>query len=86
MRSRSICWRDFSQRLYSLPAHRRLFLCHDYRPGGRPLCFETTVKEQQEANIQLNARTTKEEFVVFRTKRDAQLERYGRIFAYDRVR
>jgi glyoxylase-like metal-dependent hydrolase (beta-lactamase superfamily II) len=65
---------DSIQRLYALPDGTRLFLCHDYRPGGRPVRFETTVGEQKEANIQLNARTTKAEFVAFRTKRDAQLE------------
>ena len=65
---------DSIQRLYALPDHTRLLLCHDYRPGGRPVRWETTVAEQKAANIQLNARTTKAEFVAFRTKRDAQLE------------
>lgn len=65
---------DSIQRLYALPDRTRLFLCHDYRPGGRPLRWETTVAEQKEVNIQLNGRTTKAEFVAFRTRRDAQLE------------
>ncbi|HXG18111.1 MAG TPA: MBL fold metallo-hydrolase [Methylomirabilota bacterium] len=65
---------DSIQRLYALPDHTRLLLCHDYRPGGRTVRWETTVAEQKEANIQLNARTTKAEFVAFRQKRDAQLE------------
>ncbi len=65
---------DSIQRLYALPDHTRLFLCHDYRPGGRPLRWETTVAEQKATNIQLNGRTSKEAFVSFRTRRDAQLE------------
>lgn len=65
---------DSIQRLYTLPDRTRLFMCHDYRPGGRPLRWETTGAEQKESNIQLNVRTTKAEFVAFRTKRDAQLE------------
>jgi glyoxylase-like metal-dependent hydrolase (beta-lactamase superfamily II) len=65
---------DSVQRLYALPDATRLFVCHDYRPGGRPLAFETTVGEQKRHNVQLDARTTKEEYVAFRTKRDAELE------------
>ena len=65
---------DSVQRLYALPDATRLFVCHDYRPGGRPLAFETTVGEQKRHNVQLDARTTKEEYVAFRSKRDAELE------------
>ena len=65
---------DSVQRLYALPDATRLFVCHDYRPGGRPLAFETTVGEQKRSNVQLDARTTKEEYVAFRSKRDAELE------------
>lgn len=64
---------DSIQRLYALPDDTRLFMCHDYRPGGRPVRFETTVAEHKESNIQLNARTTKAEYVAFRKKRDAEL-------------
>jgi glyoxylase-like metal-dependent hydrolase (beta-lactamase superfamily II) len=61
------------QRLYRLPDETRLFMCHDYRPNGRELRFETTVVEQKRANVQLNARTSKAEYVAFRHKRDAEL-------------
>jgi glyoxylase-like metal-dependent hydrolase (beta-lactamase superfamily II) len=61
------------QRLYALPDRTRLFLCHDYRPGGRPLRVETTVGEQKAHNVQLDARTTKAAFVAFRQQRDAEL-------------
>jgi len=62
------------QRIYALPDATRLFVCHDYQPGGRPLAFETTVGEQKRANVQIDARTTKEAYVAFRAKRDAELE------------
>jgi hypothetical protein len=35
--------------------------------------FETTVAEQMRSNVQLNAGTTKEEYVTFRKKRDGEL-------------
>jgi glyoxylase-like metal-dependent hydrolase (beta-lactamase superfamily II) len=65
---------DSIQRLYAMPNATRIFTCHDYQPGGRPLQYESTVGEQKAGNIQLNARTTKEEYVEFRRKRDATLE------------
>ncbi|MEO2167395.1 MAG: MBL fold metallo-hydrolase, partial [bacterium] len=62
---------DSIHRIYALPAETRLFLCHDYRPGGRMLRFETTIAEQKASNIQLNAETTRAEFTDFRAERDA---------------
>jgi glyoxylase-like metal-dependent hydrolase (beta-lactamase superfamily II) len=64
---------DSIQRLYALPDATRLFMCHDYQPGGRPLRFESTVGEQKRSNVQLSEHTTREEFVAFRDKRDADL-------------
>ncbi len=64
---------DSVQRLYSMPEDTRLFLCHDYAPGDRPLAFLTTVAEQKRANVQLSARTTRDEFIAFRGGRDAEL-------------
>jgi glyoxylase-like metal-dependent hydrolase (beta-lactamase superfamily II) len=65
---------DSIQRIYGLPGGTRLFMCHDYQPGGRELAFMTTVAEQRRSNIQLSERTTKEEYVRLRKNRDAQLE------------
>jgi glyoxylase-like metal-dependent hydrolase (beta-lactamase superfamily II) len=65
---------DSIQRIYALPDDTRLFVCHDYRPGGRPLAFETTVREQKLHNIQIDARTTHDAYVAFRNARDASLE------------
>ena len=62
------------QRIYAMPDATRLFVCHDYRPGGRPLAFETTVADQKRANVQLSVGTTKEAYVAFREERDAELD------------
>ena len=64
---------DSIQRLYALPDDTRLFVCHDYQPGGRALAYQTTVAEQKQSNIQLRAGTTKAEFVALREARDAGL-------------
>jgi glyoxylase-like metal-dependent hydrolase (beta-lactamase superfamily II) len=61
-------------RLYSLPDETRVFVGHDYRPGGRPLRYETTIGLSKRRNPQLRAATTRDEFVRFRTERDAQLD------------
>jgi len=61
------------QRLYRMPDATRLFVCHDYRPGDRPMRCETTVGEQKASNVQLSARTTEAEFVAFRSARDREL-------------
>jgi glyoxylase-like metal-dependent hydrolase (beta-lactamase superfamily II) len=65
---------DSIRRLYALPDETRVFACHDYRPGGRPLRFQSTVGEQKATNVQLQARTTQAEFIALRTRRDATLE------------
>jgi glyoxylase-like metal-dependent hydrolase (beta-lactamase superfamily II) len=64
---------DSIQRLYALPDETRLFMCHDYMPEGRPLAFESSVREQKRSNVQISARTSKAEYVAFRNRRDAEL-------------
>ena len=64
---------SITHQLYTLPNTTRVFVGHDYRPGGRELAYETTIGEQKAKNIQLSALTTLEDFVEFRTARDAQL-------------
>lgn len=61
-------------RLYALPAETRVFVGHDYQPGGRPLAWESTIAEEKERNVQLRAATPSEEFVAFRKARDAKLD------------
>jgi glyoxylase-like metal-dependent hydrolase (beta-lactamase superfamily II) len=60
-------------KLYKLPDETRVFVGHDYQPGGRPVAFETTIGEEKRSNIQLSEKTTREEFVAFRNRRDESL-------------
>lgn len=65
---------DSIQKVLRLPDEMRLFMCHDYGPNGRDIAWETTVGEEKEHNIHVGGGKTKEEFVKFRTERDAQLD------------
>ena len=56
-----------------LPAKTKLYICHDYGPGGREVAWETTVREQRKNNIHVREGITEDEFVVTREKRDATL-------------
>ncbi len=64
---------DSIQKVLALPDETRLFMCHDYAPGGRDIQWETTVAEEKANNIHVGRGKTKEDFVKFRTERDAQL-------------
>ncbi|MBL7666269.1 MAG: MBL fold metallo-hydrolase [Bacteriovoracaceae bacterium] len=59
--------------LYQLPDKTRVFVGHDYQPGGRELKFETTIGESKKNNKQLKQETSKDEFINFRTQRDSVL-------------
>ena len=61
------------ERLYAQPDATRVFVGHDYQPGGRALRYETTVGASKRSNIQLRAETSKETYVKFRKERDATL-------------
>jgi len=65
---------DSVQKILALPDEMRLFMCHDYAPGGREIMWETTVKEEKENNIHFGNGTTREEFIRMRQERDAQLD------------
>ena len=64
---------DSIQKILNLPDAMRLFMCHDYGPGGRDIQWETTVGDEKAHNIHVGGGKTREEFVAFRTERDAQL-------------
>lgn len=64
---------DSIQRILALPDETRLFMCHDYGPGGREISWETTVRDEKDENIHVGNGKTKAEFVAFRTARDEQL-------------
>jgi len=61
------------ERLYALPDATRVFVGHDYQPGGRALRSETTIGRSKKSNIQLRASTAREDFVKKRNERDATL-------------
>jgi len=64
---------DSIQKVLTLPDAMRLFMCHDYGPNGRDIEWETTVGAEKEHNIHVGAGKSKDDFVKFRTERDAQL-------------
>ncbi|WP_346912925.1 MBL fold metallo-hydrolase [uncultured Roseibium sp.] len=65
---------DSIQKLLALPDDMRLFMCHDYGPNGRDIKWETTVGEEKKHNIHVGGGKTREEFIKFRTERDAELD------------
>jgi glyoxylase-like metal-dependent hydrolase (beta-lactamase superfamily II) len=63
------------QKLFRLPEHTRLFLCHDYKPENRDeICWQTTVGEEKANNVHIHAGITLEQFVQLRTSRDKTLD------------
>ena len=64
---------SITERIYALPDETRVFVGHDYQPGGRELAWETTVAAQKASNKQLPAGRSRADFVEFRTTRDAGL-------------
>lgn len=62
------------RKLLSLPPATRMFMCHDYRPGGREARWETTVAEQRRANVHVHDGVDEDAFVAMRTARDRTLE------------
>ena len=65
---------DSIQKVLALPNEMRLFMCHDYGPNGRNIEWETTVGDEKKHNIHVGEGKTREEFIKFRTERDAQLD------------
>ena len=64
---------DSVRRLLDLPEETRLFMCHDYAPGGREHRNQTTVGEERQANIHVKDGVSREDFVKLRQGRDATL-------------
>lgn len=60
-------------RILDLPPATRMFICHDYSPGGRAAAWETTVGEQREKNIHVHDGVDEAGFVDLRTARDKTL-------------
>ena len=62
------------RRLLALPPETRLWMCHDYKaPGRDTYAWQSTVADQRAHNPHVKDGVTEEEFVAFRTSRDATL-------------
>ncbi|MEO8746591.1 MAG: MBL fold metallo-hydrolase [Rhodanobacter sp.] len=61
------------QRLFELPDNTRLFVLHDYAPGGREYRNETTVGAEKRDNIHVGGGRSETEFVKLRRARDVTL-------------
>ena len=61
------------QRIYQLPDETKIYMCHDYQPGGRELKYQTSVAGQKAQNIHIKAGTPEQEFVQKREARDKTL-------------
>ena len=62
-----------AQRLLGLKDSTKVFVGHDYGPGGRSIAWETTIGEQRKKNIHINSAIQLEEFVSVREARDRVL-------------
>lgn len=61
------------RKLLDYPPETRLFMCHDYPPGDRPVQWESTVAEERAHNIHVHDGISEDEFVAMRTARDTTL-------------
>ncbi len=62
------------KKILALPPETRLFLCHDYAPGGREYLWETTVAAERAGNIHVHDGVSEDDFVEMRAARDKQLD------------
>ena len=63
-----------AEKVYTLPDSTRLFVGHDYQPGGREVLCETTVGASKAANTMIPGDISREDFVSRRETRDATLK------------
>jgi glyoxylase-like metal-dependent hydrolase (beta-lactamase superfamily II) len=61
------------KRLLALPGDTRLFVGHDYAPGGRVYRFVTTVADERRTNKHVHDGVSEAQFVAMRNGRDAKL-------------
>jgi glyoxylase-like metal-dependent hydrolase (beta-lactamase superfamily II) len=61
------------KKVLSLPPETRLFMCHDYAPGGRQIKWETSVAEERSSNIHVRDGISEDGFVAMRSARDQTL-------------
>ncbi|HKY95554.1 MAG TPA: MBL fold metallo-hydrolase [Kiloniellales bacterium] len=63
------------RKILALPAETRIFVCHDYKAGGArdKFAWETSVAEQNAANIHIKEGVAEADFVALREGRDKTL-------------
>ena len=59
------------RRMFELPGETRVFVCHDYGPGGRAHACETTIAAQRAANIHVRDGLDRFRRTPHRARRDA---------------
>lgn len=64
---------DSTQKILALADDTRIYMCHDYQPGGRNLEFQTSVAEQKTKNIHVNQAIARSDFIAMREARDKTL-------------
>jgi glyoxylase-like metal-dependent hydrolase (beta-lactamase superfamily II) len=69
----AVLYRSIRRLFDTLPDETRVFVCHDYGPGGRTLGNETTLGAQKRDNIHLRDGIDEAAFVATRQGRDATL-------------
>ena len=62
------------RKILALPSETRMYLCHDYQPGGREVLWETTVAAQRKGNVHVRDEVSESEFVAMRDARDLTLD------------
>lgn len=61
------------RQILALPPATRLFMCHDYMPGGREPRWETSIADEREGNIHVHDGVAERDFVTMRRARDETL-------------
>lgn len=61
------------QKIYALPDHVTLYVCHDYPAAGQQPAWQTTVGEEKASNKLLPASVSEADFVAARRARDVTL-------------
>jgi glyoxylase-like metal-dependent hydrolase (beta-lactamase superfamily II) len=62
------------RKVLTLPPETRLYMCHDYQPGGRAVAYVSSVAEERARNIHVHDGMSEDAFVAMRTTRDATLD------------
>jgi glyoxylase-like metal-dependent hydrolase (beta-lactamase superfamily II) len=69
----AVLYRSIRRLFAELADDTRVFVCHDYGPGGRDVACETSIGAQKRDNIHVRDGISESEFVAMREARDATL-------------